>query len=101
MTSIIEVAIGMIFVFSLLSILASQINTLVMNFLNLRAKQLKEGLLTMVQDKELQAKILAHPLIRIVDTQVSMSESLTDEQADDIIQTDPTRVSYVPPKTFV
>ncbi len=101
MTSIIQVAIGMIFVFSLLSILASQINTLILNFLNLRAKQLKEGLLTIVQDKELQAKILTHPLIRIVDTQVRMAEPLTSEQADDIIQTDPTQVSYIPPKTFV
>src|SRR5215510_9470372 len=101
MTSIIEVAIGMIFVFSLLSILASQINTLILNVLNLRAKQLKEGLLTMVQDKELQAKILAHPLIRIVDANVNMSDSLSEEQANDIIQTDPTQVSYIPPKTFV
>src|SRR5215470_14817397 len=101
MTSIIEVAIGMVFVYSLLSILATQINTLILNVLNLRAKQLKEGLLLMVQDKELQAKILAHPLIRIVDSEVSMSDALTDEQADDIIRTDPTKVSYIPPKTFV
>lgn len=101
MSSIIQVAIGMIFVFSLLSILVTQINTLILNVMNLRAKQLKEGLLTLVQDKELQAKLLGHPLIRMVDATVSMSESLSIEQADDIITSPPTQVSYIPPTTFV
>ena len=86
MSSILEIAIGMVFVFSLLSLLVTQINTLVLNVLNLRAKQLKEGLLHMVSDKELQAKILAHPLIRMVETAVDPKLSLTAEQAEDIIR---------------
>ena len=101
MSSIIQIAIGMVFIFSLLSILVTQINTLIMNVLNLRAKQLKEGLLTIVQDKELQAKLLTHPLVRIVDANVSMSEPLDEQQATDIIETDPTNVNYIPPNTFV
>src|SRR5262245_31768216 len=101
MSSIVQVAIGMAFVFSLLSILVTQINTLILNVLNLRAKQLKEGLLKLVQDKELQAKLLGHPLIRMVDLTVSMSEPLTSEQADDIINSPETQVGYIPPTTFV
>ncbi len=101
MSSILEIAIGMVFVFSLLSLLVTQINTLVLNVLNLRAKQLKEGLLHMVSDKELQAKILAHPLIRMVETAVDPKLSLTAEQAEDIIHSRATLVDYIPPNTFV
>lgn len=101
MSSILEVAIGMVFIYSLLSILVTQINNVILNVLNLRAKQLKEGLVELVQDKELQAKLLAHPLIRMVDVKVSPSAALTREQADDIIHSSPTQVTYIHPSTFV
>lgn len=101
MSPIIEVAIGMIFVFSLLSILVTQINSLIMNLLNLRAAQLKEGLTDLVVDKELQAKVLAHPLIRMVEASVRPSDSLTPDQANDIITSKPRNVTYIEPSTFV
>lgn len=101
MSSILQVAIGMVFIYSLLSILVTQINTVILNILNLRAKQLKEGLVELVQDKELQAKILAHPLIRMVEARVTPSTSLTSEQAEDIINSEPTQVTYIEPSTFV
>ncbi len=101
MTSILEVAIGMVFIYSLLSILVTQINNVILNVMNLRAKQLKEGLVELVQDKELQAKLLAHPLIRMVEVKVSPSASLSREQAEDIISSDPTQVTYIHPSTFV
>jgi hypothetical protein len=101
MSSILELAIGMVFVYSLLSILVTQINNVILNVMNLRAKQLKEGLVELVQDKELQAKLLAHPLIRMVEVKVSPSASLSREQADDIISSDPTQVTYIHPSTFV
>jgi hypothetical protein len=101
MSSILEIAIGMVFVFSLLSLLVTQINTLILNILNLRAKQLKEGLVRLVSDRELQAKILAHPLIKMVETSVDPKLSLTAEQAEDIIHSKATLVDYIPPGTFV
>ncbi|MBZ0285185.1 MAG: hypothetical protein K8L97_30910 [Anaerolineae bacterium] len=101
MSSILQVAIGMVFIYSLLSILVTQINTVILNILNLRAKQLKEGLVELVQDKELQAKILAHPLIRMVEARVTPSASLTPEQAEDIVNSEPTQVTYIEPSTFV
>lgn len=101
MSSIVQLAIGMVFIYSLLSILVTQINTVILNILNLRAKQLKEGLQTLVQDKELQAKILAHPLVRMVEARVNPSADLTNEQAEDIIDSEPTQVTYIEPSTFV
>lgn len=99
---IIQVAIGMIFVYSLLSLLVSQINSLVVNALNLRGKQLKEGLVYVVNDKELQAKLLAHPLIRMVEyRQVSPQAQVSAIQADQIVKSEATRVTYIPPSTFV
>jgi hypothetical protein len=100
-SQIVDVAIGMIFVFSLLSILVTQINTLILNVLNLRAKQLKEGLINLVTDKELQAKILAHPLIRMVDETVRPQEKLNRQEQSDIVHSQPTKVTYIAPSTFV
>jgi hypothetical protein len=100
-SAIIEVAIGMVFIFSLLSILVTQVNSLIINFLNLRARQLKEGLIHMVSDRELQAKILAHPLIRMVPNTVNPEESLSKQRTRDIINMKETRVTYVAPSTFV
>jgi hypothetical protein len=100
-SQIIDVAIGMIFVFSLLSILVTQINSLILNVMNLRAKQLKEGLLNLVTDKELQAKILAHPLIRMVDETVRPQEKLNRQEQSDIVHSETTKVTYIAPSTFV
>lgn len=100
-SQIIDVAIGMIFVFSLLSILVTQINTLILNVLNLRARQLKEGLINLVSDKELQAKMLAHPLIRMVEETVRPQEKLNRQEQSDIIEMKPTKVTYIAPSTFV
>jgi hypothetical protein len=100
-SQIVDVAIGMIFVFSLLSILVTQINTLILNVLNLRAKQLKEGLMHLVSDKELQAKILAHPLIRMVEETVRPQDKLNRQEQSDIIEMKPTKVTYIAPSTFV
>ncbi len=101
MAPIIEVAIGLIFIFSLLSILVTQINTLVSNLLNWRARQLKEGLIDLVSDRELQAKILAHPLVRMVEAQVSPTQDLTNDQVRDIIHSPARKVTYIAPNTFV
>lgn len=99
--SVIQLVIGMLFIFTLLSILVTQINTLILNLLNLRAKQLKEGLLRFITDKELQAKVLAHPLVRMVDTTIAPDRDLSDEEAEAIVHSQPNRVEWLPSSTFV
>ncbi|MEZ4669051.1 MAG: hypothetical protein R3E39_14185 [Anaerolineae bacterium] len=102
MAPIIQVAIGLFFVFSLLALLVTQLNTFIANLLNWRAENLKEGLVKLVSDKELQAKILAHPLIRMVEANVPPSANLTIAQAEDIIEhVKTTKVTYIRPDTFV
>ncbi|MBZ0279005.1 MAG: hypothetical protein K8I60_22860, partial [Anaerolineae bacterium] len=98
---ILQVAVGLFFTYTLLSLIATQVNTLILNFFNLRAKQLKEGLINLVTDKDLQAKILGHPLIRMVEQQVYPTQALTPDEQDDIITAKPTKVTYIPAETFV
>ena len=108
-SAIIEVAIGLIFVFSLLSILVTQINTVVINILNLRATRLKEQLDAMLSDPVVRAKILSHPLIRMVETNVEdflltnsgKSTRLTEEIARRMTEKQKARVDYIPSETFV
>lgn len=102
-TSILELVIGLLFIFSLMAILVTQINTLVTNALNLRAKNLKESLLNLVDDKRLQAEVLVHPLIKLVDpSQIAMmSLSVSDNMSDGVLNAPLTRVTDISPETFV
>ncbi len=77
MLAIIQVAIGLIFVFSLLSILATTINGVVSNLLKWRAEFLKRGLIELLTDAELQAQFLAHPLIKMV-----QADMITPDETD-------------------
>ena len=104
--AIIEVAIGLIFVFSLLSILVTQINTLIINFLNLRAKRLKEQLDKLLTDPVVRAKILTHPLIGMVETDgatiVTRPEQAISAQAAATLTEDKVaKVNYIDRKEFV
>lgn len=117
--AIIEVAVGLIFVFSLMSILVTQINTVIINFLNLKAKRLKEQLDKVLTDPVVRAKIYTHPLIGMVENDPDDSITTTTPDApqdlaltvpEDRITSDRARaitadkrakVSYIDPATFV
>ncbi len=112
MAPIIQVAIGILFVFSIISLLVTQMNTFIGNLLNWRAKNLKEGVMLLIGDKELQAKILAHPLIQLVDARLhtlTLAEPTASADPnkgmsgnyDDIINAPITKVSNIEPSTFV
>src|SRR3982750_517877 len=112
MAPIIQVAIGVLFVFSLISLLVTQMNTFIGNLLNWRAKNLKEGVILLIGDKEMQAKILAHPLIQLVDARLhtlGLAEPVASSDPnkgmasnyDDIINAPTTKVSNIEPSTFV
>src|SRR5690606_22070894 len=108
-SAIIEVAIGLIFVFSLLSILVTQINNVVVSILNLRARRLKEQLDIMLSDPVIRAKIMTHPLIRMVDAEISdfiltdadEDARLTEEIARRMTEKQKARTDYIPTDAFV
>lgn len=104
--AIIEVAIGLIFVYSLLSILVTQINSVIINFLNLKAKRLKEQLDKLLTDPVVRAKILTHPLIGMVQTDSEIvlttpQERFSAQTAQTLTDNKPAKVSYIPTDTFV
>jgi hypothetical protein len=100
-TSIIEVVVGLVFVFSLLAILVTQINGIITTLLNLRAKHLKAGLVDLITDREIRAKLLAHPIINMVKATVTTDATLSAQQAEDIARIPETQLTYIPPQTFV
>lgn len=62
--TLLDTAIGLVLVFSLLSLLVSSICEAISQFLALRGKILSAGIAGMVTDPELREKLLLHPLIR-------------------------------------
>ena len=99
--SILEVAIGMIFIFALLAILVTQINSLVSNIFNLRGKDLKNGLQSLITDNQIQAKLLAHPIIKMVDVTVPPDAQMTKDMVKTIKDKEAERVTYITPSAFV
>lgn len=62
-SSIIEVGVGLILVFVLLSIIASQINNIIKNVLNIRGRYFASEMDSLVKDEALLQQILSHPAI--------------------------------------
>lgn len=103
-TPIVEVAIGLIFIFSLMGLLVTQINTFMSNLLKLRAKQLRAGLQQLVQDDRLRAEIMVHPLINLINKDVNLLSLQVTPEIAEMVNTPKAQlndVSYIEPKTFV
>lgn len=105
MQAIIQVAIGMIFVYSLLSILVTTLNTVIANLLRWRSTHLKTALESLITDPEVQAQFMSHPLINIVNTQmVQPTEVATTETAEvkalQVRSAEVNTVDWIDPKTF-
>lgn len=97
---IIEVIIGMIFIYSLLSIIVTQVNTVLTNLLNTRAKHLKTGIEDLLTDPVIQAKFMAHPLIRLIEPRVQPEDTLSAQSARELTTSEPCRVTWIPPELF-
>lgn len=63
-STIFDVAIGLIFVYFLLSVITSHVNELLANWFRWRAKDLEQGVRNMLADPELADKVWNHPIIR-------------------------------------
>jgi len=63
-STIIDVAIGLIFVYFLLSVITSHVNELISQLFRWRAAGLEEGVRNMLADPDLANKVWNHPMIR-------------------------------------
>jgi hypothetical protein len=63
-STILDIAIGMAFVFFLLSVICSTVNELLAGFLKMRARDLEHGIANMLCDPQIASRVLNHPLIK-------------------------------------
>jgi len=63
-STILDVAIGMVFVYSVFSMVATKINDIVASWLKWRAKSLQDGIRTLLADPELANKVWNHSLVQ-------------------------------------
>jgi hypothetical protein len=73
-SAVIEVIIGLVFVYILLSLLVSQMNQLIANLLNIRAHTLRQRVEDLLYDNTLQERLLAHPVVGIIQPPVISKE---------------------------
>ncbi|MDX2162779.1 MAG: hypothetical protein SF162_15780 [bacterium] len=64
--AIIGVVLGMVLVYSLLSIIVTQVNALLTIILKTRASHLRDGIASLIPDQDMQAQVLRHPLLNVV-----------------------------------
>jgi len=81
-STILDVAIGLIFVYFLLSMITSHINELLSQIFAWRSKDLEDGIRMMLGDPELANKVWNHPMIRSLSVRSGRNPS------------------YIPPNTF-
>ncbi len=97
---IVNVIFGLLFIFSLLSILVTQINTLISSVGNWRAKHLKHGISVLITDPVVRAKFLAHPLIRMVPAVVQPSAQMAEQDAEAVARASARQVDWIPAELF-
>lgn len=100
-SAILEVIIGIIFVYSLLSILVTQINNVVSNLLKLRARHLRYGIEHLIVDPTLRAKLVTHPLVQLVEGLALPGQQLSMAEAEEIASGKVNNVTWIDPQTFV
>lgn len=85
-SSFFELAIGLIFVYVLLSLVCSGLSEVFAQLLNLRAKTLKQGIRQLLNDDDIRKAFYKHPLIK------SLSRDTSSEEKSDL--------TYIPSSNF-
>lgn len=102
MAAIIQVIAGLIFVFLLLSILVTEVNSLIAKASKLRAKHLRQSLNQIIEDPVIQAKVYTHPLIQLVKAApVAPGQRISRAEATAIAGSSIGNVDWLEPATFV
>ena len=99
-STIIEVVIGLVFVYSLLAILVTQINMVISNVFNLRARHLKAAVRDLITDPTTQARFMTHPLIALVRRPLSPDRPLSAQGAEQVVQSETSDVAWIDPSVF-
>ncbi len=69
-STVIDIALGLIFIYFLLSVAASHINEVIASLVQARAKNLEAGVRTLLADPNLSKQVMSHPLISGLSGQV-------------------------------
>jgi hypothetical protein len=99
-SAMLEVALGLIFLYFILSTVASSINELIATAMKWRAGTLESALANLINDPHLLRQVLDHPLIR------SMGQNASEQRGKQRTHPDPNktrlegRPSYIPSRTF-
>lgn len=102
MAAIIQVILGIMFVFILLSIVVTEINSLIAKTTKMRAKNLRHSLNQIVQDPVIRAKVYTHPLIQLVKADpVAPSQRISRAEAAKIANSSIGSVDWIEASTFV
>lgn len=102
MAAIVQVAVGIVFVFILLSIVVTEVNSLIARASKLRAKTLRSTINTVIEDPVIRAKVYTHPLIQLVKADpLAPTQRISRDEAESIANGAIGAVDYIDPHTFV
>ena len=102
MAAIVEVIVGIVFVYILLSILVTETNSLLSRATRLRSRNLRNTLDGIIQDPVMRAKVYTHPLIQLVKADpVLPNQRITEAEAGKIAGGSIGSVDWIEPATFV
>lgn len=102
MAAIVQVAVGIIFVFILLSIVVTEVNSLIARATKLRPQTLRSTINTVIEDPVIRAKVYTHPLIQLVKADpVAPTQRISRDEAESIANGSIGAVDYIDPHTFV
>ncbi len=102
MAAIIQVAVGIIFVFILLSIVVTEVNSLIARATKMRAKTLRSTINAVIEDPVIRAKVYTHPLIQLVKADpIAPTQRISRHEAEKIANSSIGSVDYIEANTFV
>ncbi|MCY3978051.1 MAG: hypothetical protein OXG23_08115 [Chloroflexi bacterium] len=102
LAAVIQVAVGIIFVFILLSIVVTEVNSLIARATKLRAKTLRATINSVIEDPVIRAKVYTHPLIQLVKAEpLAPTQRISRDEAEAIANGAIGSVDYIEAHTFV
>ena len=102
MAAILQVIAGVIFVYTLLSIVVTEVNSLIARATKLRARNLRQAIDQIIEDPVIRAKVYTHPLIQLVKADpVAPGQRISRDEAEKIASGAIAGVDYIEPGAFV
>ena len=102
LAAIIQVAVGIIFVFILMSIVVTEVNSLIARATKMRAKTLRSTINSVIEDPVIRAKVYTHPLIQLVkEDPITPTQRISRDDAEKIANGAIGTVDHIESGTFV